>query len=316
MLLIITHSDDISISQIIEDNLSLNFKVLYYDTFILNGLNEVKISNLENYILFEINNEKYFLSDFNLVWYKQFSFNQNPDSRIISIDTFFDFYKRELKHLHYYFHFKIFEQCRTINSPFKGVTNKLIQLDIFVNCGFKVPETRIITGDLELDFGENEYITKGISIPPQIKIENKLYIGYTTELDISEKEYFKNVKIFPTLIQKKINVKSELRVFYILKKIFAINIVVDRDNFVDYRSTNYSDDYKSFPVKLSKELEKRIYNLMTKLDLDSGSIDILIDQNDECIILEVNKYGQFGMINEISPNYMLKNVINIILDSI
>lgn len=113
-----------------------------------------------------------------------------------------------------------------------------------------------------------------------------------------------------SLVQNYIEKKYELRVFYFEKLFYTMAIFSQNDSktSVDFRNYNKEKPNRTVPYKLPYEVEQKLINLMDKLDLNCGSIDMIVEKNNEYVFLEVNPIGQFGMIS--SPcNYNLERII-------
>jgi ATP-GRASP peptide maturase of grasp-with-spasm system len=111
----------------------------------------------------------------------------------------------------------------------------------------------------------------------------------------------------PTLFQQLIEKDYEIRAFFLNKKIWAMAIFsqLDKQTSVDFRFYNKAKPNRYVPYILPSDLEEKIIKLMTKLDSDTGSIDILRSTNGLYYFLEVNLAGQFGM-TSIPCNYYLE----------
>ena len=77
---------------------------------------------------------------------------------------------------------------------------------------------------------------------------------------------------------------------------------------VDFRKYTDGNPQRKVPYKLPKSEEKKLIALMEELDLNTGSIDIIVDINNNYIFLEVNPVGQFGM-TSVPCNYYLERKI-------
>jgi hypothetical protein len=102
----------------------------------------------------------------------------------------------------------------------------------------------------------------------------------------------------------------ELRIF-LLNNTFYTMAIFSQNNpktKVDFRNYDFKHPNRSVPFILPKKIEKKLLALFEKLNLNSGSADIIIDQAGRYIFLEINPIGQFGMVS--SPcNYYLEKEI-------
>lgn len=74
---------------------------------------------------------------------------------------------------------------------------------------------------------------------------------------------------------------------------------------IDYRNYNKEKPNRTIPYLLPENISSRLSRMMCKLDLNSGSIDMIVTPRDEFIFLEVNPVGQFGMVSK-PCNYNLE----------
>lgn len=168
--------------------------------------------------------------------------------------------------------------------------------------GLTIPET-IITNSLE-EINYKEYITKPLSSTTGFKHGNKFYSTYTTIV--------KKVKhkFLPSLLQKRIDKRYEVRTFYLDGECYSMAIFSqnDKQTEVDFRRYNYKKPNRNIPYKLPHYMEDNIRKLMNDLDLKTGSIDIIKGKDDIYYFLEVNPVGQFGMTSK-PCNYNLEKKV-------
>jgi ATP-GRASP peptide maturase of grasp-with-spasm system len=179
--------------------------------------------------------------------------------------------------------------------------------------GLRIPNT-IITQRKEslLKFykeNNSKIITKpifnGASIPLS---ETETGVMYTSMIDDDTLKKIPDT-FFPSLFQEFIEKEYELRIFYLDGKFYASALFMEctSDN-IDYRNKNKNKTVRTVPYLLPKDIEERLHNLMTALDLNTGSIDVLKSKQGEYIFLEVNPVGQYEEIS-INCNYDLNKKI-------
>lgn len=106
-------------------------------------------------------------------------------------------------------------------------------------------------------------------------------------------------KLVPSLLQRMIEKKYELRVCYVAGRIFSFR--VDSQKFrvtsVDWR---YGTGFLGFrPWPLSQKVEDRISSLMQAMGLFSGFIDLIVDPEGHHWFLEVNPDGAWAWLDDI-----------------
>ena len=183
-------------------------------------------------------------------------------------------------------------------------------LDIAQSIGLRVP-TSIVTNDdniLRNNFSSiQRLINKGIK-NPGFETPKGLLVGAGTlehMIDKNKEPYF--YSFFQPLIDK----KYELRVFIFDGKCYSAAIMSQsKERTIDFRDYNDTDSFphRIIPYNLPKDYSDKLILLCQKLNLDSCSADIIVDENGEYYFLEVNPVGQFGFISG-SCNYNLEMII-------
>ncbi|MFT4071641.1 MAG: grasp-with-spasm system ATP-grasp peptide maturase [Dysgonamonadaceae bacterium] len=310
MILIITHESDTSTHKVVDWLFSQDksFKILNRE----NGfsLNKLILTNKKRELF-----PSFIISSF---WFRQGGFIINTNkvyipNELISKEILSNQIRQEMESLSHFIQEKIISNCENVigNPKLSQNINKLEILEIAVKVGLNIPDT-IITSSKEELVSFNKKHKKIISKPISeavILFEGKYNIMTYTSLinDVNNlPEYF-----FPTLFQQAIDKKHELRVFYIKGLFFSCSIFSqsDRQTKIDFRNYNLKRPNRYVPYQLPKNIEKKITSLMNKLNLNSGSIDILVDKKDRFFFLEVNPVGHFGMISK-PCNYNIHKVIS------
>ncbi|MGE4289184.1 MAG: hypothetical protein AB7E36_10865 [Salinivirgaceae bacterium] len=77
-------------------------------------------------------------------------------------------------------------------------------------------------------------------------------------------------------------------------------------NNTDCRLTDINTKY--YPIKLPKDIELKLNVLMVKLNLNFGSIDLVMDNGGKIIFLEVTPTGEFSQLSNYC-NYEIEEKI-------
>ncbi|MNN64816.1 hypothetical protein D3C81_1802810 [compost metagenome] len=111
----------------------------------------------------------------------------------------------------------------------------------------------------------------------------------------------------PSLIQKLIPKNFEVRVFWFKNEVHSVAIFsqLDKEAMIDFRN---GEKLRTVPYKLSVELQVSLNNLMQKLNLNYGSIDLIVTPDDETYFLEVNPFGQFGFLSKAGNFHIEKRI--------
>ncbi len=205
-------------------------------------------------------------------------------------------------------------QGKTYGKDNGSRTNKIVNLKEAAELGFNVPNTLVTTskGELANWFKpEMKVITKALDIGMFFshEQEGKVYQQLTKSIAHSDIKVFPDV--FPlTVFQERIEKLIELRVFYIGGKCWASAIISQQQENTkeDYRNYNPDQMNRVVPFELPDNLSKRIHELMLKLNMETGSLDIILAEDGNYYFLEVNPSGQFTAISE-KCNYQLEREI-------
>lgn len=179
--------------------------------------------------------------------------------------------------------------------------NKIYQLDIARSLGINIPNSIIVNTDTK-DL-TNNFITKAIQENVVFQTEELIYLQRVHKI---EKKTLRNV-FFPSLFQEIVIKKFEIRTFYLDGNFYSIAVLNNcTDKNIDTRAN--ADSNSNIPFQLPIELEQKLRTLMCQLNLVSGSIDLLCDENGEFYFLEVNPEGQYDWVS-VFGNYQLDKKI-------
>lgn len=174
----------------------------------------------------------------------------------------------------------------------QGNANKLISLRVAESVGLCIPSTYVSSDKSEiLNFHSKNHnvITKFIQDVIFLNPQGML-LRSTTER-VSKADITKMDNIFsPSLIQTEIKKKYEIRVFYLQGECYAMAIFSqqDKQTRVDYRNYNHQCPNRMVPYILPRAIELKINRFMKKMNLDTGSIDMIVTPELEYVFLEVN----------------------------
>ncbi len=100
----------------------------------------------------------------------------------------------------------------------------------------------------------------------------------------------------PSFFQVHIPKKIEYRVLFFDDKCYSTAILSQEQELtiVDSRINTADTESRLVPVSINEETEDKIRRLMNKLNLATGSIDIIHGKNNQYYFLEINPVGQIG----------------------
>jgi len=79
---------------------------------------------------------------------------------------------------------------------------------------------------------------------------------------------------------------------------------------IDFRHYDRELPNRSIPFKLPVDIKDKLIMLVKILNVNSGSIDLVVTQEGKYIFLEVNPIGQFGMVSLPCNYYLEKKIAN------
>lgn len=188
----------------------------------------------------------------------------------------------------------VFRNAVWINNPVDvyRAENKIYQLCIAKECGLKIPHTQVAnTFNIDINADE-DYVVKSLDTALFYDLKNnKEMFTYSNVVKGKElKEY--SLKQAPVFIQEFLNPKVDCRVTYIDGNKFPVWIKKNGTGiYGDWRFQKDKLDY--IPFKLPEDTEFAIDELMRKLQLNFGGIDLAY-VGGEYYFIEVNPTGEWG----------------------
>lgn len=179
--------------------------------------------------------------------------------------------------------------------------SKIEALKCASDCGIRIPNSLITNSKQELqsflEFNQ-KVIVKPINKVQNIQHGEEHFLQYTEEVYTTDLEKVEN-HFEPALFQGQIEKDFEIRSFFLNGQFYSMAIFSQKDNktAVDFRRYNDQEPNRTCPFKLPEAEESKLRDLMDKLNLTTGSIDIIYSKEGEYVFLEVNPIGQFGMVS-------------------
>lgn len=307
MILIYSKSVDGFVNKVISYLLSYNVvKIGLLNRLKVNAVTVNKKFNLSINTLF---NENIDLNEIEVVWFNGGQI-QSPELQQNSeeLKQLLDYSYSVV--LEGYLKFaNVFKIGRTIN-PFE--CTKMDVLLFGQEAGFLIPDTLFTENKSDLNnfyekHSKKGIISKRISDQTHFYEKNKVYnLVNTFEVNA---ELINNIPNTFGLsqFQERIERQYEIRVVYLLGKCYAMAVFTSE--IVDYRiNLNKNEEIRMVPYNLGLDDEHKLTLLMEKLNLNYGSVDFIVDYNDNRYLLEVNPCGQIDFLNE-ACNYNIEKVI-------
>jgi ATP-GRASP peptide maturase of grasp-with-spasm system len=253
------------------------------------------------------------------IYFDNYIDKSNVHSEQMFINGINTYYNQEKEHVLDYLHYLLKTIFKISINNFQDIfTNKLINQQVALDVGLNVPAT-IISNSIDDVYSflsiHKKCITKTIrssggrihenSELPLIHFSQATNLFELDDLDVYRKD--SNLVIIPTLFQKYIEKKIEIRTFFLLGKFYSMAIFSQQNEKtkIDFRNYDMQMPNRIVPFKLPLNIEKKLNLLMNKLDMNSGSMDIMIDNEGNYFFLEVNPVGQIDWLSD-ACNYPIE----------
>ncbi|MBP6089636.1 MAG: hypothetical protein KA521_00155 [Crocinitomicaceae bacterium] len=199
-------------------------------------------------------------------------------------------------------------QKKSIGFTSRYPVNKLVQLKTACDVGLKIPDSIICSNKNNIlnILDESSIITKAIQENIFTVYKNSLFFQRVQRIKLNEIRNFSNT-MFQNLIDKEV----EIRTFYIENKFYSIGFCCNDEN-IDMRDSYQNQNH--FKLKLPVNIEKKINSLMIKLNLISGSIDLIYSKTGEYYFLEVNSEGQYDWLSKLGGYNLDCEIANYIIN--
>ncbi len=307
MILILSEEGDATTTKVTEWLHNDNIPFLRMDdNLCFDIIDLIEINNNKSEITFTYKNKKYLLDNFSIIWNRRGLF-QFRIPKISSKQQSLRYHLiEERKTLSDYIAYKILEKFHIDDYRFYNI-NKLITLDIAVKVGLNIPNTFITNDFSNIKNKNDKLITKNIQdIIPYKNENNYLKQGTNT---VGKEIIKEESKFFYSLFQNEIEKKYEIRTFIFFDKLFSMAIFSQNNEKTktDFRNYDKEKQNRMIPYVLPTKIEQKLIKLMQKLNLQSGSIDMIFDGKNY-VFLEVNPVGQLDFVSGYC-NYQIEKYI-------
>lgn len=206
--------------------------------------------------------------------------------------------------------------CYWMSHPeaIRKAEHKVYQLGVAATLPFRIPKT-IITNDPQ-EVSEFFYqCSTGIIIKP-------LYLGFidkpnapqyifTSVVSESDLVEIENVQIAPSIYQERIVKDFDVRVTVVGERIFPVKIIAGSlpPNIPDWRSMS-GDELQYEEYSLPREIEDACLQIVKRLDLDFGAIDLAVDKQGNHVFFEINPNGQWAWLETLLDLPISKAIVD------
>lgn len=262
--------------------------------------------------VFEYGGRRYALGDIDAVWYRKgnFWFHQAAPAPVLASDpALVQMLERRLKAevaVASRFLARLVQArgIRTLGNPFLGDPNKLEMMTQARAAGLDIPDFEMTTR-LSDEHRRNAsgFVSKAASDGIylwDLDVEQRAYFSYTERLDEILGGALPDY-IPLSMIQRNIAKALELRIFYLDGRFHATAIFSQNDaqTAVDYRKYNIKTPNRNTPFELPPEIERKLLEFFQRIELNTGSVDMIVTPGGDYVFLEVNPYGIYSGISEV-----------------
>jgi ATP-GRASP peptide maturase of grasp-with-spasm system len=191
----------------------------------------------------------------------------------------------------------ILDHKKHINRHSDNNIIKLVVLQYATELGIRVPAFVVCSDKASLVDFYNKYngdiITKPIGDPRSF-----FHYGFhtfTSRIDLDGIPDRFGISLFQEMIKKKV----ELRIYYLQGRFYgsAIFSQSNEQTKVDFKNYSNTRPNRVVPFELPGAVQQQLDALMQRLDINSGSIDMVLTPEGEYVFLEVNPVGQFEQVS-------------------
>ena len=199
----------------------------------------------------------------------------------------------------------------TLNQEHNASVNKLQVLEQASKAGLLIPDSLVCTTKESLQKflqKHKQVITKPLSGPVR-SYGTSNYILYTELLDTSILENLPE-SFFPSFFQKCIQKQFEVRAFYLDGDWHCLAMFTQANEKTRTDSRKYSTaaPTRMIPFALPADIKTKTASILKSLDLQTASVDFIVDKDDTVYFLEINPVGQFGEHSYVGNFYLEKKI--------
>jgi glutathione synthase/RimK-type ligase-like ATP-grasp enzyme len=300
MVLCLTHSGDFYTIDIVQQHLeklgypSFRFNM---DEFAINGRFRYMLSGNNNKSCLQMRDTGIDPARIKAVWYRKGWELKVPDE----LDPAFraTFIKEYNTHRQIFFNQLSHVPWMNDMDADHAVNNdKLNQLVLAQASGLRIPKT-IFTNDAAAIKGfshecNNDIVAKLHGSLSKSMTGNSAFFP-TTRLTESDLDRMDDLAYCPMIFQEYIPKAYELRIVYADGEFFTGKIMYEKEEATDWRRTQ-QQTFQWQHYELPFTIKERLTNLMNRLGLHFGALDMIRHKEGDYVFLEVNPQGEWGML--------------------
>jgi glutathione synthase/RimK-type ligase-like ATP-grasp enzyme len=214
----------------------------------------------------------------------------------------------------------VWEETRSLwvspPNAIRRASLKLTQLRTAAEMGFQVPRF-IITNDDKCASKFIDSFTNGVIVKvlttPVIVSDQKAAILYTHLITNKDRDHISSVRFGPTFLQQFVTKAMDVRVTVIGDQLYAVGIQSTHceDGRIDFRRAEICD-LPHVILTLPERLNSLCIDLVSKLGLKFGAIDLILTPDGEYFFLEINPNGQWYWMEWITGIPLTKSLCDLL----
>ncbi len=218
--------------------------------------------------------------------------------------------------------FYTIDKTKWFNDPvIEDHLNKLRVLQLASKLGLKIPFTEVLTDKKSLIKLQQAYpvlIVKPLSDCIMLEDDHGNRFKMLTQVIDDENMDLIPEQFFPSMVQERVEKTLEIRSFYLDGCFYSMAIFSQGNSKTTSDFRNYDKDHpnRTVPYKLPADITSKLQQLMQRLNLKTGSIDLILDQKRDYYFLEINPAGQFGMVSYPCNYYLEKKMATTLLNQL
>jgi hypothetical protein len=187
-------------------------------------------------------------------------------------------------------------------SVIRRAEHKLAQLTLAGALGFELPPTLLTNSPaafLEFHRQQNADVVSKVAGRPFTLGFTEQFVRYTEGVTRQDVGYADSIRYAPVIFQSYVPKQVELRVTVVGQKVFAAEIHSQASHHTrhDWRRYDWSKTLY-LPHTLPPDVERRCLQLLERLGLCFGAIDMILTPDRRYVFLEINPNGQYLWIEE------------------
>ncbi len=197
-------------------------------------------------------------------------------------------------------------------SAIARARNKALQLRVAKSLGFTIPQTTFTSDPDHLRYQISEDVVYKSLVSPRVPVGEKVATVFTTRITREHETNADGLLSCPGIIQKFVDKIADIRVTIFGEQVFAVRVDSQENEYsrVDFRCGGRFATYS--PYDLPKIVGEQCRNLVHRLGLEFGAIDLALMEDESYTFFEINPNGQWGWLEELTGLPMRRALLSLL----